>query len=186
MRVSEASEAKQNDVQADICRAIADGAVTTRAKLERHTTKRMTSRNTVLKGESFHIPTDLKPEDLNWRESRPLKPWVVRPEAHRLPGLWNLEWIELLQADVTNVLCATRQNGKPAQKMSGKMAARRRSRPTFERAQLALETLYPAGAPTQADVPNKILCEEIAQWLKNNGRPRVSDDSILRAAGRRK
>jgi hypothetical protein len=80
-RVVEACGLTQNDAKADICRAIADGAVTVRAKLGRHTTKSMTGGDTVLEGSAFQIPTRLKPEELDWQESRPLKPWPVRREA---------------------------------------------------------------------------------------------------------
>jgi len=40
--------------------------------------------------------------------------------------------------------------------------------------------------PSKADVPNAILCRRVGVKLKNEGRPNVSDDTILRAAGRRK
>jgi hypothetical protein len=177
----------REEAEADICRAIAERAVRVQAKLGRQAPPgRMTSRDTFLKGEDFRIPTSLKSEDLDWQKSRPLKPWMVPREAFKQHGYWNLEWIEVFKTDVTNVLCSAPKEGKPAAKNApGKLGARSRSRPSFERAQRAFKALYPDGAPTQADVSNKILCWRIAQWLSENGLVSVSDDSILRAVGRR-
>jgi hypothetical protein len=63
---------------------------------------------------------------------------------------------------------------------------RSRRRPTLERAQGAIEELYPNGVPDQANEPNAILCRKVGSWLKNNNMPEVSDPTILRAAHRRK
>jgi hypothetical protein len=59
-------------------------------------------------------------------------------------------------------------------------------RPTRERARLAIVSLYPKGIPDPATEPNKTLCQKVQHWLKKNGMPKAGDDSILRAAGRRK
>jgi hypothetical protein len=91
--------------QTDLCRAIADGAVRIRSQLERHTTNGFTAAGTVLQGTNFQIPPKITPEDLDWEGSRPLKPWLVRRGAFSPPGYWNLEWIEVCMADVTNVFC---------------------------------------------------------------------------------
>jgi hypothetical protein len=84
---------------------MADGAVRIRSQLERHTTNGFTAAGTVLQGTNFQIPPKITPEDLDWEGSRPLKPWLVRRGAFSLPGYWNLEWIEVCMADVTNVFC---------------------------------------------------------------------------------
>jgi hypothetical protein len=52
-------------------------------------------------------------------------------------------------------------------------------------AQAILE-LYPDGVPDQLTLPNKQLCAEVAQWLAEHGRPKLSETTIVRAAGRRK
>jgi hypothetical protein len=62
----------------------------------------------------------------------------------------------------------------------------RAHRPTRERAQRAIEAVYGSNIPDQTSEPNAILCRKIGDWLKANKLPEVSDDTILRAAGRRK
>jgi len=59
-------------------------------------------------------------------------------------------------------------------------------RPTRERARLAIESLYPTEIPNPSTEPNARLCQKVQGWLKKNGMPTAGDDSILRAAGRRK
>jgi hypothetical protein len=46
--------------------------------------------------------------------------------------------------------------------------------------------VYPQGVPEQAREPNAILFQRVAAKLKEEGLHDVSDDTILRAAGRRK
>jgi hypothetical protein len=61
-----------------------------------------------------------------------------------------------------------------------------RSRPPRERALVAIQQLYPGGTPSQVIEPNAILCRRVGTKLKEFKLPNVSDDTILRAAGRRK
>jgi hypothetical protein len=63
---------------------------------------------------------------------------------------------------------------------------RSRTRPARERARRALRAIYPEGVPSQAQVPNKSLCSLVCANLKDSALPKVSDDTILRAAGRLK
>jgi hypothetical protein len=63
---------------------------------------------------------------------------------------------------------------------------RAKSKPAFERAQHVIGELYPGGVPGQAAEPNAILCRRVGEKLKEARLPHVSDDTILRAAGRRK
>jgi len=92
----------------DLCRAIADGTVNIRCKLKRHTIRLSTSK-AVLEGKNFHIPTEIKPEDLDWETSCPLKPWYVRRGSFSPSGFWYLELIQVCRADVTKVLCVARE-----------------------------------------------------------------------------
>jgi hypothetical protein len=62
---------------------------------------------------------------------------------------------------------------------------RGKSRPALERARGAIDELYPTGVPEQAVEPNTNLCRRVGEKLKQAGLPGVSDDTILRAAGRR-
>ena len=174
----------KDEAQADICRAIADDAVEIRCKLEKHTTRPIRSKK-VLAGRDFEIPTAIKPKDFDWQRSRPVKPWFVRPGSAAPKGYWELDWIELSRTCVTNVLCAAGTRGESDQPAS-RAGTRSRSRPAHERAERAIKEVYPHGVPDQAAEPNANLCRRVGQWLKNEGLPGVSDDTILRAAGRRK
>lgn len=185
-RVREATRLSQTEAQADICRAIADGAIKIQGALGRHSTRHTTSTGTVFDGDHFQFPRSLKPTDFDWAASRPLKPWMVRRESFKVPGHWYLDWIELLRTDVTNALCEPEVGGTPAQRTQRKDGTKRRSRPAFDRAQRAITTLYPAGVPPEAEVPNAVLCRRVGDWLKANELHDLSDDTILRAAGRRR
>ena len=61
-----------------------------------------------------------------------------------------------------------------------------KSWPTLERARGAIEEIYPGGVPSQSAEPNVNLCRRVGEKLKKSGLPNVSNDTILRAAGRRK
>jgi hypothetical protein len=185
-RVTKATGLSQTEAQADICRAIADGAIKVRGALGKRHTSGTTSRDTVLGGNYFQIPTSLKPEDLDWAASRPLEPWVVRRELFKVPGLWYLDWIELLRTDVTNALCSAEATSSSAPHASHQTGAKARSRPVRERIERALRELYPNGVPEQVDEPNKILFRHVNEWLKINCLPEAKNDTILRATGRRK
>jgi hypothetical protein len=63
---------------------------------------------------------------------------------------------------------------------------RGKSKPALERARSMINELYPAGIPRQVAEPNTLLCRRVGEKLKRAGLPGVSDDTILRAAGRRK
>jgi hypothetical protein len=186
MRVMTTARLSKEEAQTDLCRAIADGAVKIRGKLRTHTTIGLHASDAVLEGKTFHIPTEIKPNDLDWEASRPVKPWIVQRGTSQPQGYWELEWIELLRADVTSVLCTAGKRSEPAQHASSKARATRRSRPAFERAQGVIKVLYPQGVPGQAAEPNWKLYRRVVEKLKKDGLPHVSDDTILRAAGRRK
>ncbi len=57
--------------------------------------------------------------------------------------------------------------------------------PSRTRAERAILKLYPNGIPDETDLPNKVLCKAVADHI-GSGPLAVSDDTILRAAGRRK
>lgn len=181
-----ASDARsEGEVQRDICQAIADGAVSIRAKLKRHATRQSKAANTVLMGDTFQIPVTIKPDDFDWQDSRPLRPWLVKRGAFSVPGYWEVEWIEVCRAEVTSVLCPAKKVAVSAQPAS-KAGATRRSQPTRKRAEGMIKELYPDGVPEPAVLPNAHLCRQVGEKLKQSGLFSVSDDTILRAAGRRK
>ncbi len=185
-RVMTATGQSTEEAQTDICRAVSDGAIKVQAKLGKHATRPMHSRDIILNGQAFQIPSDLKPGELDWQASCPLQPWYVRRGAHKLPGHWHLEWMRLSTADVTNVLCTVGTGSGSTPPSEHSVEVKARSRPARMRIERAIKALYPDGLPEQDAEPNKILCQRVADWLKNNSFPHVSDDTILRAAGRRK
>ena len=63
---------------------------------------------------------------------------------------------------------------------------RRKSQPALERARGIIKELYPGGVPNQVTEPNVNLCRRVSAKLKESHLPSVSDDTILRAACRRK
>jgi hypothetical protein len=63
---------------------------------------------------------------------------------------------------------------------------RARSRPNRERALRIINEIYPQGVPDAATVPNGSLLKMVGERLKQAGLLGVSDETILRAAGRRR
>jgi hypothetical protein len=63
---------------------------------------------------------------------------------------------------------------------------RRKSAPERDRALLAIDALWPDGEPSLIILRNCTLCKEVAAWLKKRPMLEVKDDTILRAAKRRK
>jgi len=111
--VMAATGLSKTEVESDICRAILDRDVEFRCKLKEHLTKHITA-SAVLEGENFDIP-EIKPEDLDWEQSRPLKPWAVLHGAFNPAGYWHLESIELYRIDLTNALCPSEHSRKPVE-----------------------------------------------------------------------
>jgi hypothetical protein len=172
------------EAKSDLCRAISDRAVAIRLQPRENATTGMTARETVLNGEDVDIPALLGTGDMDWNNSHPLKPWPVRRERiPHLRGYWHFEWIEVSGNDVTRILCEARG----AQEQRPRNGAQRgKSAPVLERARDAIKELYPNGVPGQAAEPNANLCRLVGEKLKQAQLPGVSDDTILRAAGRRK
>jgi hypothetical protein len=191
-RVMAATNASEHEAQADICQGLSDGAVEFRARLKCHASKHMTSNKTVLDSTAFDTPHVIRRDELDWERSRPNKPWHVKRGAHALPGLWNLDWIELSRADVTSILCPAKASDSQAgEKLSKKLPVgekqpRVKGAPTLERVQQVIRDLYPDAVPDQSTVPNKTLVGFVDEKLKSLSQPSVSKDTILRAAGRRK
>jgi hypothetical protein len=65
-------------------------------------------------------------------------------------------------------------------------APNRRSQPRRELAKKAIDAVYPGGVPDQVSEPNSRLTKKVGRWLADNKLPGMGDDTILRAAGRRK
>jgi hypothetical protein len=178
----------EGDAKRSICDAIADRAIAIRLALRKHTTKGMTAHGRVFGGADVEIPAHLEPEDIDFENSRPLEPWYIAREKNRyLAGRWDVDWIELSSADVTKELIPASDGEQPpaANEPRERSRPRPKAQPARDRALDAIKVLYPDGVPQQATEPNKNLCQRVAAWLKESGVPDVSDDTILRAAGRR-
>jgi hypothetical protein len=65
-------------------------------------------------------------------------------------------------------------------------STKKRSRPQRERAKAVIDTLRPGGVPPQNELRNASLLKDVNDHLKKNGSPPISDDTILRAAGRKR
>src|SRR5262249_43364832 len=65
-------------------------------------------------------------------------------------------------------------------------ARRKRAAPQAEFAARALKAIFPNGLPDQATLPNSYLIRQVRDYFKKVGDRSISDDSILRAAGRKK
>lgn len=181
-RVSTTGRIPRLEAQTYIAGAISDGAIDLRAKLGRHTTSGMTYSTGQVSRKDLQIPPDLDPKDIDWENSRPLTPWYVKRGNVDVPrGYWTLEWIELSRSDVTTVLLSSPNTSQPPA-TSGKRVAKVKGSPLLERARKALAVLYPDGVPDQVAVSNKVLCRRVHDELTDT----VSNDTILRAAGRRK
>jgi hypothetical protein len=86
-------------------------------------------------------------------------------------------WIDEAEAAPESALYGTPE---PPQRRRSK------SQPALERARGVINVLYPNGVPGQAAEPNPTLYRRVGEKLKQVGLPGVSDDTILRATGRRK
>jgi hypothetical protein len=140
---------------------------------------------------SHHSPDDPYPRSLT-------------SQNRRRPSYWHR--VELFRPDVTKVLITNKVRASHPEVSRAEEShhqreefsagtrprVRRRSRPQRELAQRAIETLYPNSVPDQATVPNKILCQQanakLEEFANSAGQKplRISDDTFLRAAGRRK
>jgi hypothetical protein len=190
--------AGENEAQFDLCRAIAERKIKIRGHVEKDLIKvfRFLTDNSepswaeaageVREGVAMEIPGNLQPWDFDWQQSRPLNPWRARGNSI---WTWEFAWIELSKDDVTRVLCRGGSgDGSSARNDRQEYAHRSRGKtaPWREKARQALKEIYPNGVPEQPDETNAVLCGKVQDWLKQNKRPKISDDTILRAAMRRK
>ena len=164
----------------DICRALADRAINFRARLKKQASG-LTSKE-ILERAAFEVPRRIEPGEFDWEQSRPLRPWRLN-RPHPNHGLWELAWIELSVADIINVFGAPQAVGKAARSTERALT---KERPAFNRAKRVIDALCPGGTPDQTELPNKQLIALVQDKLKELGLPTVSDDTILRAAGRRR
>jgi hypothetical protein len=185
-----ATGVSEDEAKTDLCRAVADRRIDVRVSIAA-TDHGM--RGQVFSDGNVGVPPHLKPRDLDWVQSRPLAQWSIGPrpgQHYTWIGGWEnrpLDLIELSTANVIEVLCGgAGQSSDNERVRPAKQKSRDRSQPAFERARDAIGNIYPNGVPRQAEEPNKNLCRRVSEKLKQARLPDVSDDTILRAAGRRK
>ena len=130
-RIMNATGMSKEAAQADICCAIADGAIKIRIKPERRQIDSFHTSN-VYDGKDFHIPNKIKTENLNWERSCPIQPWPVQRGIGLPPGLWYIEWIELFVSDVTRELCSTGSQSDAGGHASGTVGTTVTSAPALE------------------------------------------------------
>jgi hypothetical protein len=155
--VTASTESTEKQAKIDICRAIADESIDIEAKLRWHTTKGLVSKGTV-DGRSLEIPKNLKPDDLDWENSRPRKSWAVRRGSHPAPGHWELASIEVSREDIAAVLCEERE--RPIT-VAAVQAPSKKSSPLLGRARRQIKQEYPNGVPDQAELSNAASCARI-------------------------
>ncbi len=180
----------ENDAKQSICGAIADRVIEIRLALREHTTRHYKIHGRTFTGADVEIPARLSPQDMDFEHSRPLKPWLVpRERIKDLTGYWIVDWIELASADVTKALVPSSIDDEPTVKQGPHKRSptrRRKSQTAREHARRIIREIYSNGIPDQATEPNAILCKRVGAKLKELNLRDVSDDTILRAAGRRK
>jgi hypothetical protein len=200
-----ATDLSEEDAQHTLCAAISDGIVHFRVRLGRHTTRDMVDKFSVLREDDLDIPPPLLPKHLDFKASRPNEPWLVRRDKRpHITGWWTISLLEVWQPDIvalsrTAPSCPARpddesahhgSNAAPASRVESGSQQQPRRRPKTQtgrdRARMAIQALFPAALPDQATVPNSTLCKQVSERLKDLGLAATSDDTILRAAGRRK
>lgn len=172
----------EGEAKIDLCRAVADRKIDVRVKIA------ATERGVrgLFSDGNVGVPQHLRPDDLDWVHSRPFAKWRIGPrpgEHYGWIGGWenrSLHLIELSTRDLMDVLCSDNQPQAHRQRSHAKRAT------ATDRARGVINKLYPTGVPDQAAEPNANLFRRVGEKLKQDGLPGVSNDTILRAAGRRK
>jgi hypothetical protein len=104
-----ATSVTEDQAKQAICTAIADRKIKVRFSIASEVGGASFGDHvvgTVRGGGDVEIPPQLAPNDFNWEQSRPLKPWRnIRDGFSALAARWHLEWIEVFTADVSEILC---------------------------------------------------------------------------------
>lgn len=147
------------------------------------------------------VPSNLKPADIDWDNSRPLGPWPYRPWQYQL--LAHVRELKIWRAHFERVFPApavapqvdeagersTEAEGATVNSLDEPVAAKALNNsaghaiPRFW-AKRALDELYPDGVPDH--VTNDALISAVETLAKAKGWKVGKRDTILRAAGRRR
>jgi hypothetical protein len=202
----------RDEAELDICRAIADRKIRHRCHaigvepaggLPNHLYR-------------WRIPSRLNPQDFNWEESLTVTPWPVdtqymfkiHPRSTR-PNQRIYLSLELYTRDLVRVLCGggssrrssddlthvpveTRQEITPSATDTSRLdpvavhpSTRSKSSAKRQRASRALKEAFPDGVPDKDHMTDVEVCRRVQEVL-GKAAENLSDDTILRAAGRRK
>jgi hypothetical protein len=122
------------------------------------------------------LPRDLAPGGIDWEKSCPTTRW--RDNWGRLVQVTKLE-LSAKRATQVFRLDAVDASSRKAS------APRGREQPVRFWARRAIEECCPKGVPSQAELPNPALIEQVMDLAKRNEWRVGGKDTILRAAGRR-
>jgi len=174
-----------------LCAGIDDGLVRFRAFPGKRTDG-MTAHMVVFEEKELEYHRPLTPEHLDFVNSRPTNRMFVPGEKrHGMRGWWSIKRLQVFAPDVQALTQAkanvpTCAETSRAQAAPVKAVRRPKTPAARERAARIVHELYPDGLPNQALLPNGELCRQVSLKGKELGLPGFSDDTILRAAGRRK
>jgi len=185
-RLMVTASVSEHEAKADLCLAISDGNIRLRVRIIAEDPNCLL-HGMIVSGDNVAIPWEISPDDFDWKQSRPLQPWSRGTTVGNYRAFWgkkypNFDCIELFRADVTKVLCVARTDDSLSTDLPPKKGGKMRS--VRMRAEKVLKQLYPDGVPDQDTVSNKNLCKQVIAKLPTDSK--VSDPTILRAAGRRK
>jgi hypothetical protein len=172
-----ATGCSKGETQINICGAISDGKIALRIIVTPSP-----YRTQVLDASQVQVPIDLVPSDLDWKDSSLERIWYGRElRVDMLLSSKHKKYIELCRPDVSRLATESARDASATDDVKSV-----RSKPSYERALSVLKELYPCGVPDQKNLPNAQLCRRVGAKLKDANLPDVSDDTILRAAGRRR
>jgi hypothetical protein len=200
----------KREIQRDICRAMADGAIKVRPSLEliketvldhkiHHRRARQIAKfaHDLFNGinrypkpwelhKPFSVPRALKPSDLDWPKSGFKRRFSIAIRPDIAPMLWDVS-IELFSRDVSRALIARAKQKVQAGATPAVSNRSTRRSPKREQARMVLNELYPDRTPDRNEEPDQILVDKVANLLQKKFGKRlvVAPDTILRAAGRR-
>ena len=95
-----------DEAKTDLCRAMADRKIGVRVRIAASDRE---MRGGVFSNRNVGVPAHLGPGDLDWVQSRPLKPWSIGPtpgQHYTWVGGWKdrpIDFIELSTADVAEI-----------------------------------------------------------------------------------
>jgi hypothetical protein len=123
------TDATESEAQLAFCRAISNREIRVRIYLGKFERSDFYLVPTIGVEAGLIIPAQLEPQDLDWVQSSPLRPWRDAADVSSIFPNWRQDRIEVFSADVTKALCGRRQaEGARA----GRIGRRERVRDTRE------------------------------------------------------